>query len=45
MDPISAEFSTLEVAICMLHNFGVISKTAQLNVENLAQNNLKVLSR
>jgi hypothetical protein len=23
-----AEFSTLEVAICMLHNFGVISKTA-----------------
>ncbi len=23
-----AEFSTLEVAVCMLHNFGVISKTA-----------------
>ncbi len=32
-----AKFSTLEVAICMLHNFGVISKTAKLKVENSGQ--------
>jgi hypothetical protein len=32
-----AEFSTLEVAICMLRLFGVISKTAKLKVENSAQ--------
>jgi hypothetical protein len=32
-----AEFSTLEVAICKLCNFGVISKTACLKVENSTQ--------
>ncbi len=32
-----AEFSILEVAICRLRNFGVISKTAWLQVKNSAQ--------
>jgi hypothetical protein len=36
-DETRAEFSTLEVAICRLRNFGVISKTAWLKVENSAQ--------
>jgi hypothetical protein len=32
-----AVFSILDVAICMFSNFGIISKTAQLKVENSAQ--------
>ncbi len=35
-------FSILDVAICMLSNFGVISKTAQLKVENSALTTYRV---